>query len=424
MTTTQPAPLLIPRLSMMMFLQFFLWGAWYVTLGTFLSGKNVDGGVMGWAYSSAPIGAIIAPIFLGMIADRFFATQKVLGALHILGGLALIAAPRLAPTTGDVGAWTPFLAVLVLHMLCYMPTLGLSNTLAFANMTNPERQFPPVRVLGTIGWIVANWVAGAVSTGKTDIEKATNPTFFLVAGISGIVLGIYSFTMPNTPPPAKGKPFSLGAALGLDALGTLKDRNFAAFMLGSFLVCIPLAAYYAYAATFAGKVGIAAEKVPQVMSYGQISEIFFMLIMPLFFSRLGVKWMLAVGMLAWVVRYGLFGMAWGGEAGPHVQWMVLGGILLHGICYDFFFVTGQIYVDKQCDPAIRGQAQGMLVLFTQGLGMFVGAQAFPKIVEHFTHDKVVDWRNIWFVPAGFAAAVLVVFVLAFKDKAGGSLSKQ
>ncbi|MFN9993804.1 MAG: MFS transporter [Phycisphaerales bacterium] len=417
MTTNTGSPLVTVRLSAMMFLQFFLWGAWYVTLGTFLNGHKVEGGVMGWAYSTAPIGAIIAPIFLGMIADRFFATQKVLALMHILGGVALIAAPRFVPESGtSVEAWTPFLGILILHMLCYMPTLGLSNTLAFANMTNPEKQFPPVRVLGTIGWIVANWVAGYVSTGDTDVAKATNPTFFMVAGISGIVLGLYSFTMPNTPPPAKGKPFSFGAALGFDALSQLKDKNFAVFMLSSFLVCIPLAAYYAYAASYAGMTGIAAEKVPQVMSYGQISEIFFMLIMPFFFARLGVKWMLAVGMLAWVVRYGLFGQAWGGTGGEHVQWMVLGGIVLHGICYDFFFVTGQIYVDKKCDPAIRGQAQGLLVLFTQGLGMLVGAQLFPKLIDMYTKDGVTDWRMVWFVPAAFAGAVMLLFLAMFNQR--------
>jgi nucleoside transporter len=430
MTTTAPSPAsaIAPRLSIMMFLQFFLWGAWFVTLGPFMGVRGQEPSAIGNAYSTAPIGAILAPIFLGMIADRFFATQIVLGMLHVLGGVLLLLAPSLAPQAAGDSPW-PFIGVLLAHMLCYMPTLGLSTSLSFAHMNNPEKQFPIVRVLGTIGWIAAGfaviYLAGLFpnATTTTTVDGITtstvipgSPHFFYIAGASGVLLGFYSFTLPNTPPPAKGKPFSIGSAFGLDALAMLKDRNFAIFALCSFLLCIPLAAYYAFAATYAGKVGIT--NIPVTMTYGQMSEILFMLVMPLCFARLGVKWMLAVGMLAWVIRYGLFGAAWGGEGAEHIKWMVLAGIILHGICYDFFFVTGMIYAEKRAPSAVRAQAQSLLVLLTQGLGMLVGNQVFPRIVGAFTTKtaagaEVIDWRMVWFIPAGFALLVLVFFVVAF-----------
>jgi len=379
---------------------------------------------IGNAYSTAPIGAILAPIFLGMIADRFFATQLVLGLLHILGGVLLLLAPSLAPQGAGDSPW-PFIGVLLAHMLCYMPTLGLSTSLSFAHMNNPEKQFPIVRVLGTIGWIAAGfaviYLAGIFPGATTTVGTATtvnpgSPHFFYIAGAAGVLLGLYSFSLPNTPPTAKGKPFSVGSALGFDALAMLKDRNFAIFALCSFLLCIPLAAYYAFAASYAGEVGIS--NIPVTMTYGQMSEILFMLVMPLCFARLGVKWMLAVGMLAWVIRYGLFGAAWGGEGDEHIKWMVLAGIILHGICYDFFFVTGMIYAEKRAPSAVRAQAQSLLVLLTQGLGMLVGSQVFPRIVGAFTTKseagvEIIDWRMVWFIPAGFALLVLIFFVVAF-----------
>ena len=284
-----------------------------------------------------------------------------------------------------------------------MPTLGLTNTLSFHNMSNPEKQFPMIRVWGTIGWIAANWVISTLAYDKS-------PNMFYVAGGSGILLGIYSFSLPHTPPPAKGRAFSVRDALGLDALALLKSRAFAAFTLCSFLTCIPLAAYYAFAGDFVGASGFT--KIAQTMSFGQISEIGFMLIMPLFFARLGVKWMLLVGMAAWVVRYGLFSAA----ADEQVEWMVLAGVILHGICYDFFFVTGQIYVDQKSTPAIRGQAQGLLVLVTQGLGLGIGAQVMGRVASANTTAGVRDWGAIWIVPCVFAAVVMVIFFVLFNEK--------
>ena len=419
-SATRSGPVIATQLSVMMFLQFFLWGAWYVTVGNYM-GEHHMGKIVSWAYTVGPIAALISPFFLGMVADRFFPTERVLGVMHILGGLFLAAAPSLAPSTADGSPW-PFIGVLMLHMLCYMPTLGLTNTLAFHHMTNPEKQFPMVRVFGTIGWIVAGLAIAQIAAMKVpetaalngaDLNSARNalPMFFYIAGGSGVLLGLFSFFLPHTPPPAKGKAFSVRDALGLDALALMKSPSFAVFIVCSFLICIPLAAYYAFAPVYANDLGIA--NVPFQMSFGQMSEIFFMLVMPLFFARLGVKWMLLVGMLAWVTRYGLFAAA----AGNQVYWMVLIGILLHGICYDFFFVTGFIYTDKKAPVHVRGAAQGFLVLVTQGLGLGLGAQIVGQIKNANTDAAgAANWQTIWLLPCLFAAGVAVVFFLFFRDK--------
>ncbi|MDF1808526.1 MAG: nucleoside permease [Phycisphaerales bacterium] len=390
------------QLSVMMFLQFFLWGAWYVTMGPFMGEAKMADETIGWAYSVGPIAAIISPFILGLFADRYFATERILGILHLLGGACLCLAPYAAEQNPSFFIW-----VILLHMLFYMPTLGLTNTLAMHNMTNAEKQFPLIRVFGTIGWILAG-----ITISKLSFDKS--PNMFYLAGGSGILLGLYSFFLPHTPPPSKGQKFSARDAIGLDALSLLKNRSFAVFALCSFLICIPLAAYYSFAGKFVGDSGI--ENIGQTMSYGQMSEVMFMVVMPLFFARLGVKWMLAIGMLAWVARYGFFA----GAADEQIKWMVLSGIVLHGICYDFFFVTGQIYTDQVSGAKIRGQAQGFLVLITQGLGMFIGAQLSGKLVGHYstTVDDVstTDWNKVWMYPAIFSFTVLVIFVLLFKNQ--------
>lgn len=411
----------IVSLSVMMFLQFFLWGAWFVTLGPFMNARGFTGGDIANAYSTAPVAAILSPFFLGIVADRFFASQRVMGALHLLGGLLLIAAPSLAGE-GAENAWL-FIGILLAHMLCYMPTLGLSNTVAFHAMTNPEKQFPLVRVWGTIGWIVAGVVVGLLARRMVSAEgtlaeiettRAAAPYFFYVAGTSGILLGLYSFFLPHTPAPSRGKKFDVGSVLGLDTIRLLKNRSFLVFIVCSLLICIPLAAYYSFAATYAGVAGM--QDVPIKMTFGQMSEILFMLVMPLMFARLGVKWMLAVGMLAWVARYALFAGAWGGPDGTHMMWMILGGIILHGICYDFFFVTGQIYTEQTAPKQIRAQAQGFLVLVTQGIGMLIGNQVFGRLVDGYTDEAgKVAWGTVWALPAGFALVILIVFVLLFKN---------
>lgn len=429
----------LSALSLMMFLQFFVWGAWYVTVGNYMAAEGMGDHIF-WAYTVGPIAAIVSPFFLGMVADRFFATERVLGVLHVVGGLALAAAPMFTPARDDPAAshW-PFIFFLLVHMLCYMPTLGLTNTLAFHHLPNREKQFPIVRVFGTIGWIAANIVISKGLKADQGIEM------FYLAGGSAVLLGVVSFFLPHTPPPAKGTKITARDILGLDSLVLMKKRSFAVFVISSFLICIPLAAYYAYAPVYAGAVGF--RDVAFNMSFGQWAEVVFMVLMPVFFAALGVKWMLLVGMLAWVVRYGLFAAA----ASDGVMWMVLGGILLHGICYDFFFVTGFIYVDKVAHQKIRGQAQGLLVLVTQGLGMLIGAQLVGRLVnanqaeniDALTADAAAlreqaadasgadaqslwdqgtalllqahDWQTIWLIPCVMAGVIMVAFFVLFKE---------
>lgn len=389
------------RLSVMMFLQFFVWGAWYVSLNPYMKAHDMTLRI-GDAYTVGPLAAILSPFFLGIIADRYFSTERALGAMHVLGGVIILFAPWAATQSAGL-----FVGVLLGHMLCYMPTLGLSNTLAFHNIQDQEKEFPVIRVFGTIGWIAANTVVSKVFSADTlDLQ-------FQIAGGASILLGVYSFTLPNTPPPAAGKEFSVREILGLDSLALLKQLPFLVFMVCSFLICIPLAAYYAYAGGFVGAAGF--KEVAFTMSFGQWSEIGFMLVMPLFFRRLGVKWMLAFGMLAWVVRYGLFALG----APDSVSWMILTGVVLHGICYDFFFVTGQIYVDKKADPGIRGQAQGFLVLVTQGLGMLIGAQVSGALFNDIVGEDgtLLDYKQFWTLPCAAALVVLVAFVALFNDRA-------
>lgn len=388
------------RLAAMMFLQFFVWGAWYVSMGTYL-GDNPDlKKVSADAYSLVPIAAIISPFFLGIVADRFFATERILAVLHILGGILMLALPSMGEHNP-----TLFLGILGLYALTYVPTLGLTNSLAFHNVTDQEKQFPLIRVFGTIGWIVANLVISLVlHADKLAIQ-------FTVTGAAAIVLGVYCLTLPHTPPPSLGQKASTRDILGLDSLALMKNPSFAVFIVCSFLICIPLAAYYQLANRYVDAVHF--QNPTATMSFGQMSEIFFMLVMPIFFARLGVKKMLLVGMLAWTVRYGLFAGAWGGQ----VHWMVIAGILLHGVCYDFFFVTGQIYVDKRAPHNIRGQAQGFLVLVTQGLGMFIGAQAMGMIEASQTDpaSKAIAWQSLWLIPCIAAAVIAAIFMVAFRD---------
>lgn len=420
--TSQRSGAIATLLSAMMFLQFFLWGAWFVTLSPFMGAHGFEGTDIANAYSTAPIAAILSPFILGIIADRFFASERVMAVLHILGGVLLFLAPRFV--SGPEPQTWAFIGVLLAHMLCYMPTLGLSNTVAFHAMTDPEKQFPLVRVWGTVGWIVAGLTVGYIAKSlvtdageyaSIEAARSAHAQFFYVAGTSGVILGVLSFFLPHTPAPSKGKPISIGSIVGVEALSLLARPSFAVFIVASMLICIPLAAYYSFAANFAGNAGM--EGVPIKMTFGQMSEIFFMLVIPFFFRRLGVKWMLAVGMLAWVLRYGLFAGAWSPTGDAHVVWMILGGIVLHGICYDFFFVTGQIYTEKTAPKEVRAQAQGFLVLVTQGVGMLIGNQLFGRLVDSKTTDGVVDWRTVWTYPAAFALVVLVLFVLLFRDRA-------
>ena len=356
------------QLSVMMFLQFFIWGTWYVTAPNFLSTIGFGAADFSWTYSVGPIAGMITPFFVGMIADRFFSAQNVLAILHLLGA-ALMSMASAQMTSGG----TPDEINLIFfgYMLTYFPTLALTNTIAMKNMSDPEKEFPGIRVLGTIGWIFAGI---ALSWLKYD----TSINMFSLAAGSALLLGLISFFLPETPPSEGGK-VTFRQIIGLDALVLLKNRAYLFFIIASTLICIPLAFYYQIASRI---VEMSDLPIGQTMSYGQMSEIFFMIVMPFFFARLGVKWMLAVGMFAWVARYVLFAIG----APDEIRWMIITGIVLHGICYDFFFVTGQIYTDKVADKPIRAQAQGLLVFFTLGLGMFIGAQVAGKIEGQHTPD--------------------------------------
>ena len=388
------------QLSFMMFLEFFIWGGWFVTMGTFLSQSfNASGSQLAQAYETQSIGAIIAPFIIGLIADRYFSAQKILGFLHILGAMILY----LAGTSEDFISFYPFVLI---YMILYMPTLALVNSVAFRQMKDPSKEFPPIRVFGTVGWIVAGLTIGYLGW---ESQKLLSNTFYLTASASAI-LGVFSFTLPDTPPSAEKGNYSISEILGLDALSLLKDTKYLIFFISSILICIPLAFYYQHANQFLNELGM--QKAAAVMTLGQISEALFILLLPVFLKRYGIKTTLIVGMLAWVVRYILFAY---GDIGENA-WMLIFGVILHGICYDFFFVSGQIYTDYKAGDKFKSSAQGLITLATYGLGMLVGFRLAGYITDQFIISSGHDWTQIWIIPSGFALFVLLFFILTFKNE--------
>jgi nucleoside transporter len=383
-------------LALMMLLEYFIWGSWYVTMGTYMGEHLGSSGLqIGAAYSALAIATMISPFFVGMIADRFFAAQKLMGVLHLLGAVLLFFATKI---TGNAA----FYWVILFYSLLYMPTIALSNSVAFSQMSDPGKQFPWIRVFGTVGWIVAG-----ILIGKLSIEK-TSATFLMAAGASA-ALGLISFILPNTPPKAKTAT-SASKALGTEAFVLFKDKSYLVFFIAAILVCIPLSFYYGFANPFLNELGV--ENAATKMTLGQVSEGLFILAIPFLFYRIGVKNMLLLGMSAWILRYIFFAY---GDAGA-ATWMLYAGIILHGVCYDFFFVTGYMYTEKKAGEKIKSAAQGLFTFATYGLGMFIGTWFSGIIVDKYKLIEGHDWKAIWFVPAGIAVAVLIYFIIFFKEK--------
>jgi nucleoside transporter len=399
-------PILRIQLSLMMFMQFFVWGAWYGQMSKYMTDQlGATGDQVGSAYAAFSIAMIIAPFFVGMLADRYFQAQKVLGVLNILGAAILYILTTI--TDADQFYW-----VMLGYCLTFAPTIALTASISMRNMSNAEKEFPAIRVFGTIAWIAVVNLVGFMGVG----DKVT---IFQISMVSALVLGVLSFFLPATPPTATG-PSSFGQIIGKDAFVLFKDRSFLIFFFSSVLICIPLSFYYTWAnpsLTDGFKAAFpdadpSSFRIENMMSLGQVSEVLFMLLLPLAYSRLGVKNILIIGLVAWIIRFAFFGY---GDAALS-RWMLYAAILLHGVCYDFFFVSGMIYTDAKAGAKIKSQAQGLISLATYGLGMYIGSIVAGKVKDTYTADNVTNWLNVWLVPAGIAAVILVLFLLFFKDR--------
>jgi nucleoside transporter len=395
------------KLSSMMFLEFFIWGSWFVTLGTFI-GNNLQatGSQSAAVFSTQSWGAIIAPFIIGLIADRFFNAERILGVLHLVGAVLMYQMYK-AP---NIDAFYPYV---LSYMILFMPTLALVNSVSFNQMKDPEKEFSTIRVWGTIGWIVAGLLISFVY--HWDSPEGISAGFlkytFLMGGIGSVILGLFSFTLPATPPKVStGEKVSVSQILGLDALKLLKDRNFLIFFISSILICIPLAFYYQNANPFLSNIGV--DNPTGKMTIGQMSEVLFLLLLPVFFTRFGFKKTILVGMLAWAVRYAMFAY---GNAGD-LSFMLIIGIALHGVCYDFFFVSGQIYTDSKAGDQYKSAAQGLITLATYGIGMLIGFEVAGMITDTYKSGESFNWQMIWIIPAGIAAVVFILFALFFNDK--------
>lgn len=386
------------QLSAMMLLEYFIWGSWYVTLGSYMQGEplNATGTQIGAAYGALAIATIISPFFIGMVADRFFSAQSVMGLLHIIGAALLFLATRVTDNAA-------FYWVVLIYSMLYMPTIALSNSIAFNQMSDPGRQFPWIRVFGTLGWILAGQLI-------SFLDLDTSGSTFYLAAASSAALGVLSFTLPNTPPKGKGQKTSFAAAIGLEAFVLFKDRSYSIFFISAILICIPLSFYYSFANVYLTEVGMS--NATAKMTLGQVSEALFILAIPFMFYKTGVKNMLLIGILAWTLRYVFFGF---GNIDANL-WMLYAGIILHGVCYDFFFVTGYMYTEKKAGERIKNAAQGLFTLASYGIGMVIGTYLSGLVVDYYTADGVHDWLSIWMIPTYISVGVLVYFVLLFKEK--------
>lgn len=390
------------QLMFMMFLEFFIWGVWFVPLGNYLTTIGFQGEEVGAVFSTLAWGSIIAAFFVSLIADRFFSAQKLNGVLHLAGGVLIFIASKI--TDPNLFFWT-----MLAFMICYMPTVALASTIALHHVSDAGKQFPRIRVLGTIGWVISGLASSALNIENTNIPM-------IMAAVACIMLGLFSFTLPDTPPLGKGHKVSLASILGLDALRMMKERSFAILIISTLLISIPFAMYFQYTNMSMNEAGI--DNVAGIMSIGQMSEVLFMILMPLIFVRLGVKRMLLMGMIAWIVRYVLF--AFGNNA--ELVWFFYIGIFLHGVCYDFFYVTVQIYVDKKAPATTRASFQGLITFLTYGLGWLIGTNLSgwelqrAQILNDASMVIGHDWKSLMLVPAGIALVVTIFFLFFFKPE--------
>lgn len=389
-------PAVVTKLSFMMLIEYFIWGSWYVTMSTYMSVHLESTGIqIGAAYSALAIATMISPFFIGMVADRYFAAQRIMGVLHIVGAALLYLATQIHDNTA-------FYWVILLYSLVYMPTIALSNSIAFHQMSDPGRMFPWIRVFGTVGWIISGLMIIALEIEGTAFT-------FQMAAIASLTLGLFSFFLPETPPKGKVEG-AASSAVGTEAFVLFKDKPYLVFFIAAVLVCIPLSFYYGFANLFLNQAGM--EDAAGKMTLGQVSEALFILAIPFLFYRIGVKNMVLIGMIAWFLRYVCFAY---GDTGSGL-WMLYAGIVLHGICYDFFFVTGYMYTEKKAGEKIKNAAQGLFTFATYGLGMFIGTWVSGFVTSYYSEDGTYNWTSIWFVPAGIAVFVLVYFILFFKEK--------
>lgn len=381
----------------MMLLEYFIWGSWYVTMSTYMSEFLSSSGIqIGAAYSALAIATMISPFFIGMVADRYFAAQRIMGVLHLVGSALLYFATQIQDNTA-------FYWLILFYSLLYMPTIALSNSIAFHQMSDPGKMFPWIRVFGTVGWIVAGLMITALGIEGGEFT-------FQMAAIASLTLGIFSFFLPDTPPKGKVADTTASSAIGTEAFVLFKDKPYLIFFIAAVLVCIPLSFYYGFANLFLNEVGL--EDAAGKMTLGQVSEALFILAIPFLFNRIGVKKMILIGMVAWFLRYVFFAH---GDIGSNL-WMLYAGIILHGICYDFFFVTGYMYTEKKAGAKIKNAAQGLFTFATYGLGMFIGTWVSGFVADYYTVNNHYNWTSIWYVPAGIAVFVFVYFIIFFKEK--------